>query len=148
MRLCSPGAQANYFECDGAVETFLPGAINYTLTAPADFLQQLIVAKLHLHPARLLRAIVVLLERSQSSSKQTNAAKSARRIGKDGRAAFYAHALNFVGLGIQSRSSLLCTDRNSLRGYAWSTEMKWRSSSSTSPGTATVWAISSRNNCR
>ena len=31
------------------------------------------------------------------------------------------------------------------RLYASSTEMRWRSSSSMSPGVATVWAISSRN---
>ena len=45
MRFSGPGAQANYFERDGAIETFLMGAINHPLTAAADFLQQFIIAK-------------------------------------------------------------------------------------------------------
>ena len=45
MRFGGPGAQADYFECDGAIETFLTRAINYALTTPADFLQQFIVAE-------------------------------------------------------------------------------------------------------
>ena len=45
MRFGGPGAQANHFKRDGAIETFLMGAINYALTAPADFLQQFVIAK-------------------------------------------------------------------------------------------------------
>ena len=45
MRFGGPGAQADDFERDGAIETFLMSAINYTLTTPADFLQQFIVTK-------------------------------------------------------------------------------------------------------
>jgi hypothetical protein len=41
-----PRAQADHFERDGAIETFLMCPINNTLTAPADFLQQLVVTKL------------------------------------------------------------------------------------------------------
>ena len=43
--LGGPRAQADYFKRYDAIETFLMGAINYTLTAPADFLQQLVVAE-------------------------------------------------------------------------------------------------------
>ena len=45
MRFRGPMAQADHFECDGAVEAFLLRAINYALTAPADFLQQFVVTK-------------------------------------------------------------------------------------------------------
>src|SRR5882672_1792544 len=47
LQMCvrSPRAQADHFERDGAIETFLMGAINYTLTAPANLLQQFVVAK-------------------------------------------------------------------------------------------------------
>jgi hypothetical protein len=45
MRFGSPRAQADDFERDGAIESFLMGAINYALTAPADFLQQLVIAE-------------------------------------------------------------------------------------------------------
>jgi hypothetical protein len=49
MRFGGPRTQANYFERDGPVETFLPRAIHHTLTTPANFLQQLVVAEVHLH---------------------------------------------------------------------------------------------------
>ena len=52
MRFGGPRAQANYFERDGAIETLLMSAINNTLTAPADFLQQLVVAKVAEHSCR------------------------------------------------------------------------------------------------
>ena len=45
MRVGSPMAQANDFESDSAVETFLPRAINHALAATTDYLQQFIVAK-------------------------------------------------------------------------------------------------------
>jgi hypothetical protein len=49
MRFGSPRAQADHFERDGAIETFLVSAIHYALTAPADFLQQLVVTKVCQH---------------------------------------------------------------------------------------------------
>ena len=52
MRFSGPRAQANYFERDGTIETLLMRAINYTLTAPADFLQQFVVAKVSQHFSR------------------------------------------------------------------------------------------------
>ena len=45
VRFGRPRAQANHFERDGAIETFLMSAINYALTAAANFLQQLVVAE-------------------------------------------------------------------------------------------------------
>ena len=44
MRFGVPGTQADYFERDSAIETFLMGTINYALTASPDFLQQFVVA--------------------------------------------------------------------------------------------------------
>ena len=46
MRFRGPSSQTNYFERDDAIETFLMSAINNTLAAAANFLQQLVVAKL------------------------------------------------------------------------------------------------------
>jgi hypothetical protein len=44
--LCGPRTYAYDLERHGAIETFLVGPIHYALTTPADFLQQLIVAKI------------------------------------------------------------------------------------------------------
>lgn len=52
-------------------------------------------------------------------------------------------ALIFVGEAIARYAS--SNARNSIRDYARTTAIRWRNSSSISPGTATVWAISSRN---
>jgi hypothetical protein len=52
MRFSGPRSQANYFERDGAIETLLVGAVNYTLTTPADFLQQFVVTKVSQHSCR------------------------------------------------------------------------------------------------
>src|SRR5882672_7425957 len=49
MRFSGPGAQADYFECNGAIETFLMRPVNYTLTTPANFLQQFVVAEVLQH---------------------------------------------------------------------------------------------------
>src|SRR5262249_14927263 len=46
MRFGGPISQADHFQCYRAVETFLPGSVNHTLTAASDFLQQLIIAKI------------------------------------------------------------------------------------------------------
>ena len=45
VRFGGPGAKANHFKRDSAIETFLMSAINHALTASADFLQQFVVAK-------------------------------------------------------------------------------------------------------
>src|ERR1044072_1886035 len=47
VRFLGPIARADHFEGDGAIETFLMCAINHTLTAPTNFLLQLVVAKVH-----------------------------------------------------------------------------------------------------
>src|SRR5262249_15142082 len=40
-----PRTEADHFECDDAIETFLVRAIDYALTAAADFLQQFVITK-------------------------------------------------------------------------------------------------------
>jgi hypothetical protein len=49
VRFRGPLAQADHFECDGAVEAFLSRAVNYALATSADFLQQFVVAKISKH---------------------------------------------------------------------------------------------------
>ena len=128
-----------------AIQAFLACAINHAFSTAAYLVEQLVVAEFHLHSALFLRVIFLVIERAQPSPKQTHAAKSAGRVGKNRRAAFCANPGGVCHCGF---SCCLCTARNSFPGYACNTEIKCRSSSSTSPGTATVWAISSRNNCR
>src|SRR2546430_1270395 len=106
-----PVTQCNDLERDGATKTFLTGTVNYTLAAPADFLQQLVVTKFHLDSTRLLLPVMIVIERSQSGFEEANTAKAARRISKNSRAALRANTLNFVSLGTQWRRSLPCTDR-------------------------------------
>src|SRR4030095_11130342 len=50
VRFRGPLAQADHFECDGTVEAFLSRAVNYALTAPADFLQHFVINKICDHP--------------------------------------------------------------------------------------------------
>ena len=57
-------AKTNDFECDGPIKTFLSRPINHALTAATNLLEQLVIAELHLDPARLLRAVAVFLQRS------------------------------------------------------------------------------------
>src|SRR5207248_9314233 len=108
------------FDLNRSVDAFLTHSIYNAHTSAANLLDDLVVAELHLDSARLL-AVEIVLKRPQSSLEQTDAAKSAWRIGKYRRPAFCTHALNFVSVGTQSRSSLLCTDRNFVKGYVWTT---------------------------
>src|SRR5207248_6651358 len=101
MRRAGPSPEANHFQRDGPVEAFLTRAINDPLSAATNFLEQFVIAELHLDSARPLLAVAGVLERCQTSFEQTHAAKSAWRVGKNGRAAFCANALNFVDFGTQ-----------------------------------------------
>jgi hypothetical protein len=46
MDIGGPMAQADHFDGNGTVETFLPRPVHYALTASTDHLQQFIVAKI------------------------------------------------------------------------------------------------------
>src|SRR5439155_19193120 len=136
---------------DRSIQTFLPGAIDHTLSAAADFLQQLVVTKFHLHrrSAQFRRFIIVTVqERPQTSLKQAEAAKSLGRIREDPAPTFTANAAHVCVSTFRVITHLHGTVPNLVRGYVCSIAMKCRNSSSTSPGTATVCAISSRNNNR
>ena len=61
MRFGGPMAEADHFECDGAVQTFLPRAINYALAAAADFLQEFVIAKVSKHSWLLRGAFFIAL---------------------------------------------------------------------------------------
>ncbi len=53
MRFRGPLAKTDDFQCDRSVETLLPRTVNDALTAPADFLQQFIVAEIDQHVGRM-----------------------------------------------------------------------------------------------
>src|SRR5262245_53674687 len=45
MRFLRPMAQANYFESNSAVQTFLPRAIHHALATATDYLQQFVITE-------------------------------------------------------------------------------------------------------
>src|SRR5439155_26926867 len=49
VRFRGPMTEANNPERDCAIQTFLPGAIDYALTAASDLLQQLVIATITKH---------------------------------------------------------------------------------------------------
>ena len=83
------GPKANHFERDGAIETFLMRAINYALTAPADFLQQLVVAEFGWNLCGVQR---LLQKRRHRSVKKTQTAESLWRIREELAPAFATNA--------------------------------------------------------
>src|SRR6266513_5994880 len=104
MRLRGPMSQTNYFESYGAVETFLPGAINYALSTTTDLLEQFVVTKVGQRLCRtrnlfnIGRSIRIPLfnifsgyrwprEEIKACLKQASCAKSFWSVGEDLRAA-------------------------------------------------------------
>ena len=140
------GPKADHFERDGAIETFLMRAINYALTAPADFLQQFVIAKVC--PAFLLIACCLcrsglphaivrpgsidpgysfLVEQTKTGLKKASRANFLPRVSRNFRSAFSANgggSLHSDGLAISSLNSIHA--RNSPVGYARNTAIKWR----------------------
>jgi hypothetical protein len=64
-----PLTKADDFQGDCAIETLLPGAVNYTLAATPNLFEQLVIAKLHVGSARLLSTIVPLIKRTETRSE-------------------------------------------------------------------------------
>src|SRR4026209_1014508 len=95
MRFGSPRAQADYFECDGAIKTFLMSAVNYALTAPADLLQPFVIAKVSQHfnlrrtvtPARhgflICRVFIRAVEQTKTGLKKASRANSLPRAARN-----------------------------------------------------------------
>src|SRR5437870_12970098 len=115
MRRTGPLPETNDFQRHRAVQTFLTRPINDSLSAATDFLDQIVIAKSHLH-ARLFRRVpVFIVERSETSAEKTDAAQSARRIGKDGRPALCANSFGSRHSPCGWLRHFSCTARNSSR---------------------------------
>src|SRR5207302_8470724 len=78
-----PATKADDLEGNSSIQAFLSCAINHALSTAPNLLQQLVVAEFHLHSALFLRVILLVIERAQPSPKQTHAANSAGRVGKN-----------------------------------------------------------------
>src|SRR5437660_11626984 len=104
VRFRGPMTEADNLERDCAIQTFLPGAIDYALTAASDFFQQFVIAKITKHFSqarstalvgqRRSRVFNVASEQTEARLQQTGAAKFLRRVSENFRTAFYA---NFSG---------------------------------------------------
>src|SRR5437870_6618686 len=96
VRFRGPMTEADDLERDCAIQTFLPGAIDYALTAASDFFQQFVIAKISQHFSqarstalvgqRRCRVFNVASEQTEAGLQQTGAAKFLRRVSKDFRA--------------------------------------------------------------
>src|SRR4030095_7353893 len=104
VRFRGPMAQADHFECDGAVETLLSRSKHHALTTATDFLQQFVVADLSgqlcntLAPRGMLafryneRLLVLYRKRAEAGLKKATWAGSFRRVRRDFRAALWANS--------------------------------------------------------
>ena len=105
MRFGSPGAQAYDFERYGAIETFLMGAVNYTLTTSADFLQQFVIAKVSQHswrsrgatdarrPRMITYVFIFVAEQTKAVFQKTSRANSLPRVVRNLCAALATNAI-------------------------------------------------------
>src|SRR5439155_8334635 len=104
VRFRGPMTEADNLERDCAIQTFLPGAIDYALTAASDFFQQFVIAKITQHFSqarstaivgqRRCRVFNVASEQTEARLQQTGAAKFLRRISENSRPAL---CTDFVG---------------------------------------------------
>src|SRR5438874_13233223 len=121
MCLSGPSADANDFQCNRPVETFLAGTINYPLTAPADFLQQLVILEVHFcWEIRFRTLILFIQERSEASLEEAEAAKSLRRVREDLAATFTADAVRTCRSTFRVITHLHSTVPNLVRSYVCS----------------------------
>jgi len=58
VRLARPRPKTDYFECDRAIETFLPGTKNDALTAATNLFEQLVIAEVPQHFRQTLASLV------------------------------------------------------------------------------------------
>src|SRR5207249_9962309 len=99
VRFRGPMTEADNLERDCAIQTFLPGAIDYALTAASDFFQQFVIAKITQHfsqarstalvgQRRYSDSVLVLAgEQTETGFQQTGAAKFLRRVSENFRTA-------------------------------------------------------------
>src|SRR5262249_2912246 len=106
MPLRRPMAEADDFQRDGAIKTFLPRAINHTLATTTDYLHQFIIAKVRERFCRSRRFLFMwrsfaivhagvtgpgyrfVREQIEAGLKQTRGTKAFRCVGKNLRSAF------------------------------------------------------------
>src|SRR6202043_1212366 len=94
MRSARPSTEPDRFKGNGSIQTFLPGKINYTLSATTDLFEQFIVPKFHLGPARLLTAsIFIIIEFAKGRPEKAGATKPFRRVGINDGSAFSADSV-------------------------------------------------------
>src|SRR6266516_1504197 len=67
VRRARPLAEPDHLERDGAIQAFLPRAINHALSAATNLFEQLVVAKCHFYSARLLRMLVLRTKRTEAT---------------------------------------------------------------------------------
>src|SRR5205085_6386926 len=135
MRFSGPMAKADHFQRDRAVQTFLPGAINYALSTATDLLEQFVVPKVGkgLCSIRFLlitrqwhaftRAGVIPLlrdyrfarEEIEAGLEEASGAKSLRCVGENLRSALSTKSKYAAHRGrvVHARSPS-CTARNSI----------------------------------
>ena len=112
----------DYFQCHTPMKHTIARPIRYAHAAVAELTEGAVFAARNLEVAEFgwnLCGVQRFLEkRCQRGVKKTQTTESLWRIREDGRTAFCAHALNFISLSTQWRSSLPCTDRKPPRSYA------------------------------
>src|SRR6266536_4091292 len=82
-------AQDDDLERDCSIKAFLSGTVNNALTATSNFLLQLIIAKMR-RDAQGWGFAIFLHKPAEAGLEQTNAAKSAGRVGENCSSAFWA----------------------------------------------------------
>src|SRR5438128_497551 len=157
VRFRGPLAKPDDLQCNGAIETFLARPKDHALTAASDFLQQFVIAKfghrfdpirieaIARHRRRFTCVFIFIGKRAKAGLKETRRAETLRRVDQDFRSALSTNSNYATHRGGAARAlAPIGTAQNSVTRYVRNTEIKWRSSSSTSLGMATVLAISSR----
>src|SRR5438128_3194689 len=142
MCLRGPMSQTDYFESYGAVETFLPGAINYALSTTTDLLEQFVVTKVGKRLCRtwcflfiwcslaILAAGVddpgyrFVREQIKPGLEEASGAKSFRCVGENLPSALSTKSKYAAHYGRVLHPLPSCTARNSITRYARNTAIK------------------------
>src|SRR5262249_45947153 len=141
MRRAREMTQRDHLECNDSVQTFLPSAVDHTLSTASDFFKQLVITELHHWRRSAIRisfgnCCVLVVQRTQRGFQKTSAANFCC---PDKLSAALATSSNDNGAHRRSPVVLpLPTAENSVTGYCRSIAIKCRNSSSMSPGAATV----------
>src|ERR1700757_2691768 len=142
---------ANHLECHGAIKAFLMSPVNHTLTAlPTTssnfnvFSRATLIRLRRDYGGRVASGYLSVREQTKTILEKTTWAASFRRVGWDFRPALLAKSGCADHCRRVARALPVFTASKSIKGYARTTAIRWRNSSSISLGIATVCAISSR----